>query len=80
MKTLYVADDGTLFNTEAECIAYEKEPTKQLQQLVCDNIKLEYCENAGFAIISESNVVAFIKKTFCRNLRYSRFAKRRLDF
>lgn len=27
MRTVYIADDGTQFNTEQECIAYENNPS-----------------------------------------------------
>jgi hypothetical protein len=42
-ETVYVADDGTKFDTEAECVAYEVNTTSnRLLNLIRENIKYEY--------------------------------------
>jgi hypothetical protein len=56
----YMADDGTVFSTEAECLAYENNPMKQLTTLVKDKIDWSYSDVAGIQIIEESSVLGFI--------------------
>lgn len=56
----YVADDGTVFSTETECLSYENNPMKQLATLIGAKINQSYNDDAGFSIIEESSVLDFI--------------------
>jgi len=62
----YVAEDGTPFASKEACIAYESGDgiAIALSNLVCDNIGCEYCDDAGFSIIQEGNVVGFIMQHY----------------
>lgn len=56
----YVADDGTVFSTEAECLAYENNPYNSLEKFIHLNITKSYNDDAGFSIIEEYDVMKFI--------------------
>ena len=58
MKQVYQADDGTIFDTEAGCKAYENGDT--LHTLIGDNIGVSYNDDAGFHCIEVDNVKTFI--------------------
>lgn len=56
----YVADDGKVFSTEADCFAYENDPHNSLETLIHRNITMSYNDDAGFSFIEESDVLKFI--------------------
>lgn len=59
MKIIYQSDDGISFNTEQECLAYEK--CNELFEHIKNNIGVTYCSDSGFSIIEESDVESYIK-------------------
>lgn len=61
MKQVYQADDGTIFDTEAECKAYENaDALHALHNLIRDNIGVSYDDDAGFHCIEIDDVKTFI--------------------
>lgn len=59
MKIIYQSYDGISFNTEQECLAYEK--ANELFEHIKNNIGSTYCSDSGFSIIEESNVEDYIR-------------------
>ena len=59
MKIIYQSDDGIKFNTEQECIDYEKKG--KLLEHIMINIGCTYNDDAGFSIIQETDVESYIK-------------------
>lgn len=62
MKTIYIADDGTQFDTAEECREYESTPTKKLAAFLHENREeFEiYCDDAGFNIPDLDHIAAFL--------------------
>lgn len=59
MKIIYQSDDGISFNTEQECLAYEK--SNELFEHIENNIGVTYCSDSGFSIIEVTDVESYIK-------------------
>jgi hypothetical protein len=72
-KTMYVADDGTLFNTMQECIAYEKSMNKYIVSFLYE----EEAENKQEFFGSEAEAKRFIANTLhdCFQNGFTRFIK-----
>ena len=60
MKQVYQADDGTIFDTEADCKEYENDDA--LHDLIEDNINVSYNDDVGFHCIEVSDVKTFIEQ------------------
>ena len=58
MKISYVAEDGTQFNSESECLEHESDTT--LYGHVNENCSRTYNDDAGFGVIEPEDVVAYI--------------------
>lgn len=58
--TIYIADDGTRFFTESECILYEGKMS--LKDHIAQNITVEFSDDANFSIITEKTVEEYIRK------------------
>jgi hypothetical protein len=59
MKQVFQANDGTIFETQAECEKYESK--SELFDFVDSNIEAPYNDDAGYRIIETQNVVDFIE-------------------
>jgi hypothetical protein len=59
MKQVFQADDGKVFETQAECEKYESK--SELFDFVDSNIEASYNDDAGYHIIETQNVVDFIE-------------------
>jgi hypothetical protein len=59
MKQVFQANDGTIFETQAECEKYEAK--SELFDFVDSNIEAPYNDDAGYRIIETQNVVDFIE-------------------
>jgi hypothetical protein len=59
MKQVFQANDGTIFETQAECEKYEAK--SELFNFVDSNIEALYNDDAGYRIIETYNVVDFIE-------------------
>jgi hypothetical protein len=59
MKQVFQADDGTLFDTQAECERHKRD--NSLYQFVEQNCPTEFNEDAGFRVIEVNGMVDFIK-------------------
>lgn len=46
MRTKYIANDGTPFDTSAECLVYEAELTKHKKALTKANMSVHYYDDA----------------------------------
>lgn len=60
MKQVYQADDGTIFDTEAECKEYEN--VDALHDLIEESIGVTYNDDAGFHCIEVGDVKTFIER------------------
>lgn len=60
MKQVYQADDGTVFDTEAECKEYEN--VDALHDLIEESIGVTYNDDAGFHCIEVGDVKTFIER------------------
>lgn len=58
MKISYVAEDGTSFDSEQECLEHESDTT--LYGHVNKNCPLTYNDDVGFSFIEPNDVVAYI--------------------
>jgi hypothetical protein len=63
MKQVFQANDGTIFEAQAECERYESkyESKSELFDFVDINIEAPYNDDAGYRIIETQNVVDFIE-------------------
>jgi hypothetical protein len=59
MKQVFQANDGTIFETQAECEKYESK--SELFDFVDSNIEAPYNDDAGYRIVETQNVVDFIE-------------------
>lgn len=62
MKIAYVAEDGTQFNSEFECLEHESHTT--LYGHIKNNIGRKYDDDVGFSIIEPENVEQYIAENF----------------
>lgn len=60
MKTVYIADDGTQFDSFDECHQYENSAERQLSQLIAELIGNQYNDDCGRNVIEECHVYDFI--------------------
>ena len=60
MKQVYQADDGTIFDTEADCKEYEN--GNALHDLIEEHINVSYNDDVGFHCIEVSDVKTFIEQ------------------
>lgn len=58
MKQVFQADDGTIFETQAECEKYELK--SELFNFVDSNIEAPYNDDVGYPVFDTQNVVDFI--------------------
>lgn len=56
MKTIYIADDGTQFDTAEECREYESTPTEKLAAFLFES----YWADSGFTISDLDHIAAFL--------------------
>lgn len=59
VKTIYQSDDGTNFDSEQECLDYENK--NALLTHIMSNMSYTYNDDAGFSIIEETDIEAYIK-------------------
>ena len=60
MKQVYQADDGTIFDTEASCKAYENDDT--LHAIIEEHINVSFYDDVGFHCIEVDDVKTFIEQ------------------
>jgi hypothetical protein len=59
MKQVFQANDGKIFETQAECEKYESK--SELFDFVDSNIEVSYHDDVGYSTIETQNVVDFIE-------------------
>lgn len=68
MRVQYVADDGSVFDTDIECIKHEKSPNIRLLKLVEDSCPHTFICIQGLEedVISDDDVVKFVINQYPR--------------